>query len=378
MKVSSRTRAVVAVVVVLAAAVVLSVGCCAPQLSIMMMRPDAKSFDDEVHPPAPNYGDDDAWLALPSVIEAADVALRALPAVDAADAAVDVFFLHSTSSLKPLWNSPEDEEVRTASIRGGTLIQGSVFNGCCRVYAPTYRQASGAAFTEPSPSGEQAKDLAFVDVKAAFAEFRRRTGPRPFILAAHSQGSVLGVRLLREVIAPSADRDLLVAAYLIGAPIHPAELGDVPACHSPDATGCVVTYNARGKDHVVNPIDFAGTGPEAERVCVNPVLGAQTTTPSTTAQHQGAVFFDAEAPALLPHFAAAQCVQGRLVVTEMQPIPNRDAMSGILLWMMGGTNFHPIEYQLFYANLRADAVHRSALFAAKQEPPAAPAASASP
>jgi len=352
----------VAAVVMLVGAGVL-VACCTPQLATMMMRPESATFDDEVHPPAPDFGNDRAWLALPGTVDDADVALPALPAVDVEAAPVDVFYLHSTSSLQRRWNSSAfDEEIRTASKRGGTLIQASAFNGCCRVFAPEYRQASGDAFTSPSPSGEQAKTFALGDVIAAFREFRRRTGARPFILAAHSQGSVLGARLLKEVIASSDERTHLVAAYLIGAPLSVDDLGGVPVCAAPTQTGCIVSYNARGVGHTPNPIDFAGTGPEDQRLCVNPVLGMATSSPSSPAQHHGAVFFDAAVPAVLPAFLGARCSQGRLVVSDMGPLPERDWMSGVLLWVMGGTNFHPVEYQLFYVDLRLDAARRVASF----------------
>lgn len=363
MKMVKRIVVAASAAVIVLVAVGVSVACCTPQLVTSMMRPESASFDDEVHPPAPDYGNDNAWLALPGTVDDADVALPAFPAVDVAAAAVDVFYLHSTSSLQRRWNSSAfDEEIRTASKRGGTLIQASAFNGCCRVFAPEYRQASGDAFTAPSPSGEQAKTLALGDVTAAFREFRRRTGPRPFILAAHSQGSVLGARLLKEVIASSDERTHLVAAYLIGAPLSVDDVGGVPACASPTQTGCIVTWNARGVGHTPNPIDFQGTGPEDQRLCVNPVLGMATSSPSTPAQHHGAVFFDAKVPAVLPAFLGAQCSQGRLVVSDMDPMPERDVMSGILLWVMGGTNYHPVEYQLFYVDLRLDAARRVASF----------------
>src|SRR5581483_6659144 len=119
----------------------------------------------------------------------------------AENADVDVFFLHSTSSVAPTWTAPADDvDVRNASIRGGTLIQASAFNACCAIYAPEYRQASGFAFLEPSVDGDRAIDVAYHDVVAAFDEFLRRTSRRPFILAAHSQGSVLAARLLHDRI----------------------------------------------------------------------------------------------------------------------------------------------------------------------------------
>src|SRR5262249_27804609 len=98
------------------------------------------------------------------------------------------------------WNAPTDEPaLNEATDRVATGIQASAFNGCCSVYAPRYRQANGTAFTHPSPDGGRAIALAYTDVHRAFEEFNSRRGAgRPFILAGHSQGTVLAERLLHE------------------------------------------------------------------------------------------------------------------------------------------------------------------------------------
>jgi pimeloyl-ACP methyl ester carboxylesterase len=230
------------------------------------------------------------------------------------------------------------------------------------VYAPAYRQASGAALIDSSESGQRALELAYADVAAAFREFRRRTAGRPFLLAGHSQGAAHAARLLREHIAPGEARQRLVAAYLIGAPLAGAELGGVPACASPNASGCVVTFNARGPGYERTRFEYARRDSAPEPWCVNPTLGAATSRAALAAQHGGAVFFDAARPALLPAFAASRCEHGRLVVTELRELPRRGLPSGVLLWVLGGRNYHPIEYQLFYADLRRDAARRVAAF----------------
>lgn len=338
-----------------------AVGCCAPALLSASITPSG-SYDEARVPPAPDYAQDRAWLALPSTKDEADVALAALPA--ATSPAVDVFYLHPTSSIARAWSSPADDPaIRTASIRGGTLIQASAFNAVGGVYAPTYRQSTGTAYVELTEAGQRAIDVAFGDVVRAWQSFRARAGSdRPFILAAHSQGSFLGARLLRETIVSDADRARLVAAYLIGAPLTPTDLGGLGACARADEVGCIVTYNARAPEHETSVGEFGAPVPWPARLCVNPVLGVTSSAHVDKARHGGAVFFDADSPALLPQFAASECKDGRLVVTKLDAIPSRGAMSAILLWTLGGTNYHPIEFQLFYADLRADAVRRAAAF----------------
>lgn len=332
-------------------------------LTLWLMTP-AGPFDATAAPAAPqhapDYAQDEAWLARPDRDDEADVALSELPATTSP--AVDVFYLHPTSSIAPTWNAAADDPaVRAASIRGGTLIQASAFNGSGAVYAPAYRQASGVAFITPSADGDAAIDLAYGDVVAAWRDFNRRTGgTRPFLLVGHSQGALLAARLLREHIVNGPDRERLVAAWLIGAPLVAADIAPLRPCSAPDETGCVVAYNARGPDHEKNVIELGRGVPEEQRLCVNPTLGTHSGELVPRARHGGAVFFDADRPALLPAFLASQCRDGRLVVTELQPLPPRDVMSAILLRVMGTGNHHPIEVQLFYADLRADAARRVA------------------
>ena len=317
-------------------------------------------------PRALDYTRNTSWIALPSTKDEADVALDDMPAIDQTRAAVDVFYVHSTSSIAPVWNAAADDPaIRAASVRGGTLIQASVFNACCAVYAPEYRQATGIAFVTPSTEGGRAVDIAYADVDAAFSEFLRRS-EHPFIVAGHSQGSILLARLMRERIACASPACMelahrLVAAYLIGAPLSAHDVAPLHACRSRDEIGCIITFNARGPGHTKNATEFGARVPEGARLCVNPTLGLASNEAVPAAKHGGAVFFDADSPALLPQFVASRCSRGRLVVTEMKSLPKRDALSGVLLWVMGGENDHPIEYQLFYADLRADALRRASL-----------------
>jgi pimeloyl-ACP methyl ester carboxylesterase len=327
---------------------------------------DPGAFDAESTPAAPDYRDDAAWAALPEREDGADVAVPEAPAIDQRTAPVAVFYLHPTTALGRDWNAAIDEPaIVEATERGGISIQASAFNACCAVYAPRYRQANGRAFTEPDADGEQAIAVALADVDAAFTEFLARTGERPFVLAGHSQGAILGARLIRERIAGTALAERLVAAYLIGAPLAADGVG-VPVCASPTATGCFVSWHARGPEYRPNAFEFnhAAGDPMAGRVCVNPVSWTLDGEFVAAERHGGALFFDTDAPAILPAFASTRCVGGTLVVDDLE-LPDRGVMDALLLWTMGPGNYHPIEIQLFYTDLRRNAVDRVAAFMAK-------------
>jgi hypothetical protein len=327
---------------------------------------DPGPFDASAAPPAPDYEQPTSWAALPTLEDDADVALPELPAAAKGAASADVFFVHPTTFVAKRWNAPIDEpEIATATARGSTLIQASAFNACCAVYAPRYRQASGKAFVDPNPDGYRAVDLAYTDVAAAFKAFLARRGEaRPFVLASHSQGAVLAARLLREEIWGKPPGENFVAAYLIGGPITQKAIGEgVPVCASEEQSGCVVAWNARGPRYggdFDNRYQHAPEAPEplTSRICVNPLTWRTDGAAAPASKNQGALFFDTEVPRVLPAFADARCQDGTLLITEMDSTPARDFASGLLLWMLGPDNYHPIEYQLYYVNLRQNAVRR--------------------
>jgi hypothetical protein len=331
--------------------------CVSPASVLRRMTPQ-EPFVAAAVPPAPDYSRDEAWLSLPGRPGGADAALPDAPV--AATPAVDVFYVHPTTSVAARWNTPwDDAGARAGAVDGGTRIQASVFNAVGAIYAPSYRQASGVAFLRSTADGDRAIEVASADVLAAFRSFLQRTGGRrPFILAGHSQGSFLLARLLQDA---SLDRSRLVAAYLVGAPLRAAGLGGARACAGPRETGCVVTYNARAPGHVRNELDFEAldaVDAASAPLCVNPVLGRTGPDAAARSAHSGAVFFDAGEPARLAYFASAACDGGRLVV-ESGPLPWRGWMPALLTRLMGGTNAHPVEYQLFYGDLRADAARRA-------------------
>jgi hypothetical protein len=73
------------------------------------------------------------------------------------------------------------------------------------------------------------------------------------------------------------------------------------------------------------------------------------------------VFLEDEDRAPRPAFADARCEAGRLVVTELGRAP-RDLPSRILDHVLGPENYHPIEVQLFFLNLRQNVEQRVAAF----------------
>ena len=349
-------------------------GACSAQ---SMFRP-RHAIGDEVEPKRPDYRDDRAWLALPERADDADVVPPGVQATDRqARAGADVFFIHPTTWLSPKsWNAAFDEPGATERrlSRGVLRFQASVFNECCRVFAPRYRQATLAAFLEHSPDAYGAIERAYGDVVRAFDEFvRNRSNERPFILASHSQGSLHALRLLQERIVGTPLAGRLVAAYVIGGSV-PAEIErrGLAICAGATQTGCIVAWNTVEAGKIDERRRARGTTwldgryqPMSGRplVCVNP-LDWKRDGVAAAALNAGALpnpGADAPLRAPVEQLTGAACTDGALAVTL--PANQRSGFRDPLTW---SGNYHDFDYNLFYMNLRANAVARVSAFASSR------------
>lgn len=313
----------------------------------------AKPFDDATSPVGPNYADDASWAALPTRKDDADFAPDG-EADEQISALVDVFFVHPTTYRNAgNWNQPLDDREANEAINLRLRGQASVFNACCRVFAPRYRQANLAAIVG-GPSAIKARQLAYHDVERAFVNFIEHRAPdRPFILAGHSQGSIHLARLLKERVSKSPLLARMVAAYPIGGWMKITDLpGDIPICTSPTQTGCLVTWNAVGPERRLDaglrrlPWDK----PEGN-ICVNPLSWRTDGARADYELNLGS--YVQQQNALTPHIADAQCRDGELFVSKI--------LSGAydkLPFLFGHERYHGLDYSLFYLNLRRNAKAR--------------------
>jgi hypothetical protein len=317
-------------------------------------------FDRALLPRLPDYTQSSAWAALPGIEDPSDeMPVGVSAAISPAEVAV--FFVHPTSYIKQdNWNQPLDAHDANWIVDNRVLRhQASVFNGCCDVYAPRYRQATFYSFLDQEGNGRKALETAYEDVLAAFDEFVARLDDgRPFIVAGHSQGTRHATQLLREEIAGTVLQDRLVAAYLIGFEIEKDALGGVPLCADATATGCAVGWNA-----------VAGTGtglyPDAETlICTNPLSWQQDGGHAAHELNEGAIGYvsymmpaedeDYTAMEVEVAVADAECVKGMLRVPELrsESFPSR----------MPGNSMHVYDYSLFYMNIRNNAAQRVTAF----------------
>lgn len=360
-------------------------------LGALLVEATIGDFDPNKAPPPPDYARESSWAALPDKDDASDRMPPGLvetpnPARDL----VDVFYIHPTGFLaRTNWNASlaqeEDSYIPVSVMLAG---QASAFNGCGRVYAPKYRQASILAFILPlfapqRTDAYQALDLAYEDVARAFDYFiEHYSQGRPFIIASHSQGTQHALRLLAEKIDRTPLHSRLIAAYTIGLGV-PTDyfsrvFKDIVPCESPEQTGCLITWDTcrEGTWFNLPRVHRYPDGWESARgkprFCVNPLTWTASEERAPASKHLGALVGKMVPKEVNPDGCAfegispahtwAQCHDGRLWIAEQPRGPFYD-------WF--GV-YHNYDINLFWMNLRENARARTEAYLRAHGQPGTP------
>jgi hypothetical protein len=357
---------VIAVLIVLFIAGRLALGFYPEQLTRLAFTPGA-AFEAQPPATANAYADPARWIARPDFKQPGPAQWRpAGLAKDAETLSVPVFFIHPTSYLKRAhWNAPLDDQ--DANRIAGMMVRAAAtpFNVSTQLWIPRYRQATFGAFVTDKPEAQQALDLAYGDVSAAFDQFIASIpAGSPFVIAGHSQGGYHLKRLLAEKVKGTPLAARLIAAYPIGWLVDqttdlPA-MG-TPACTAPDQTGCVISWlsytDGGDASMMIGAYQrFAGKRqsgePAPSYLCTNPLTGVAGGQAPASA-NLGAMVPDSklENGALEPKLVGARCdAQGILRIgsgPEMGP------------FVLPEGNYHVYDVPLYWANLRADFVRRA-------------------
>ena len=349
------------------------------------LRPDVE-FDPARLPPAADYGEPSGWLVTPSAPGLATVTPAGLTPIAATEAAADVFFIHPTTFFgTDNWNAETHGTIASRMLEDMVVpAQVSVFNGCCRLFAPRYRQATFYVFLGPDEHGRRALEVAYADVRRAFDHYlEHHNDGRPFILASHSQGTLHAIRLLEDRIAGSDLQERLVAAYLAGFALPrdklETSLRALPLCAHADSVGCLVAWDTYGDsggpqhrfdkaEHFYRRADGGYWEGRAGKpvACVNPLSWSLGSELAGAELHAGATYLELPgignlsprprlAPLLRNDFTAGCGGDGYLYIST----PSSAAFQ---LGKMPGENYHNHDYGLFYKNVRDNAMQRVASF----------------
>lgn len=316
-------------------------------------------------PPAPDYGKREAWALLPADAEAPS----------SADPPVDVFFVHPTTFDGGRdWNGGIDQPKAQRFLSRVVLPNyAGPFERVGRLFAPRYRQASLYTYLTLRDDARDARRFAYGDVLQAFRAYVSRYGQdRPFVIVGVEQGGSMVARLLREEIAGKPElKRRLVAAYLVETIVPADEYGAdaaLRACLKRGQTGCVAAWASAqegdfraaqeltGRSLVWDGADQLVNLEHRQPLCFNPLLGAVTTERAPARMNLGAANATGldwgARPAFLQRQVSARCENGLLRTSR----PKSNALRDTGSW----ADRRKVDaFNLFYADIEADAVARA-------------------
>ncbi|MET3527464.1 DUF3089 domain-containing protein [Phenylobacterium koreense] len=321
-------------------------------------------------PPPPDYSQRASWALMP----------QAPATPTAGEPPADVFFVSPTTyDGGRHWNAPIDDpesdrifrEVMAPNYAGPFVRAG-------RIFAPRHRQASLYTLMTLREDAREARRFAYGDVAAAFRHYMANYNHgRPIIIIGVEQGGTLATRLLAEEVAPNpAIRSKIVAAYLIQT-IVPSDNPPLPPCLAPKQPGCLAAWMAVYEGDVEKAqsvldrslvwghggqlVNLEGRTP----ICFNPLFGGVVDGEAPARLNRGATNATGlewgARPAFLTRQVGARCERGLLRVTRPQSTSLRASGSWTDRRKAPG-------YNLFYADLEADALARSAALRASRHP----------
>jgi len=246
--------------------------------------------------PKPNdYGDPKTWLCRPggkdacaidhtTTVVAADGKLTRETWAADPKAPIDCFYVYPTVSTDPTPNSDMNPDPAETNV---IRQQFARFASKCQPYAPMYRQVTLVGLRRmlaPGAAVTLDQGLQYDDVKDAWNYYLQHDNKgRGFVLVAHSQGSFILNRLIREEIDGKPIQSRMLSAILMGTTIEVPKGKDVggafqhvPLCRSASQLGCVITF-ASFRSTVPPPANtLFGKVPNANMAaaCTNPAAVA--------------------------------------------------------------------------------------------------------
>jgi len=318
-------------------------------------------FSNTPIPAPPDYSQNNSWASLPEKKDLADLTPKNITlSENQQNAPVDVFFIHPTTytyapNTPYLWNGNLDDIALNKRTDESTIKnQASIFNAAGKIYAPRYRQAHIYAFFTPQKEdGNQALSIAYQDICAAFEYYLANYNHgRPFIIAAHSQGTFHAGNLIKKYILNTPLQNQFVAAYLVGLPVPKNYFEGINFCSSPEETGCFVSWNTFAEGFY--PTRYKEMGYE-NAVCINPITWTNNDNLASRKLNKGGVVWKFK---VIPKINSAQVKDGLLWICKPY-IPGR------MFYKV--KNYHIGDYNLFYENVRENAVLRSNIFIEKKQ-----------
>ena len=238
------------------------------------------------------------------------------------------------------------------SFVGALNMELGIYSDQCEVFAPYYQQATLAAYALEGAALEEATELAYQDVRAAFEHYLQENPDGPIVLAGFSQGSDMIIRLIKDYFGDEELRGRLVAAYAIGWRLTQQECDEYPwlqAAQGEGDTGVVIAFNSEAEGMTDSLMVPAG----ATTLAINPLSWTTTSEPASSELNLGACFtdYDGQVTEEIPQLCGAYIdpERGTLKITGDAVTPETYP-AGLDIFEDG--IYHLYDYQFFYRNLQ--------------------------
>jgi len=334
----------------------------------------SKPFGSYQHPPEPDYSKPYAWAAMPDTIDSADIYPINSAYKNMQDSAqADVFYIHPTTYRNANnWN----QDINSEKVNNWTDIsviarQASIFNACCKIYAPRYRQAAFGAVGSKDGSGMKAYNFAYKDVLKSWRYYRKYFNKeRPFFLVGHSQGALHAFKLLHEEIDQSLEANQIIAAYIVGIGITVGmvknKLKNISICKNQQSIKCIISWNTFDKDFIASQwitrtqeryYNEYQTRRNGEIICWNPTQQIVNKQPNGKILNIGALAGSPKYGKLdnLVSGYKAYCQNG--VLYTFKPVSRN-----FKIMSLPGGSLHMHDMDLFYENLRETSVKQTSKY----------------
>ena len=298
-----------------------------------------------------DYSNKEHWLSLPEITKD-----------------VDAFYIYSTSYIESSFEegapnfAPLDNPEMIMRALGEYETNASVFEESCNVFVPWYRQMGikYAAEVQKKTGSLDAglAGLPYTDIKAALDYFFEKcNNGRPFIIAAHSQGSALLKYVLKNYFTEHPDYyKRMVAAYQIGFSLTKDDFAQYPhlkfATGESD-TGVIVSWNTEGPKNVEENAKNVVVLPGA--MSINPLNWKLDETYAPASENKGSLVLNEETGEYeiknIGVDAQINLARGVIVTTTKAPVTNMPEF-------FGPASFHEDDYPFFYNNIKENVAKR--------------------
>jgi len=238
-----------------------------------------------------------------------------------------------------------------SKVQGLLVSQAGVYASSANLFAPYYRQTSFVALhADEDMYTNPFFRVGAEDVAASFTYYLTHLNhDRPFILASHSQGTLVMIDLIRNMLHETHLQEKLVAAYLIGYSVMPDDFISYPwmkPAKREDDTGVIISYNTQLPHATGSPVLKPGA------FCINPLNWRTDDTPASKELNRGAVFFEDFKGILkkeIPQYVGAKINQKTGALETVPPDYNT-----LELGAFPNGVLHKFDYAFWYRNLEAN------------------------